>query len=189
MVRLLLDTTSQYVSLAISKDQNIIFKVFLNAANRISEKLIDIIEQSLNIASLQLKNIDEFIVVTGPGSFTGIRVGVSVAQGVAVSISKPVYGISILDAFALADDKKTKKIALKLRGKEYVCKEYDFTKMVFSDYYTIYENEITNDIDFIMYHNIYSCLTNKMLENFKTEPIPFYFKKSEAEIQFDKKSC
>jgi len=189
MVRLLLDTTSQHVSLAISEDQNLIFKVFLNAANRISEKLIDIIEQSLNIASLQIQNIDEIIVITGPGSFTGIRVGVSVAQGLAVSISKPVYGLSILDAFALADDKKRKKVALKLRGKEYVCKEFDFTKMIFSDYYTVYENEITDDIEFVRYHNIYNCLTNKMLEEFKTDPIPFYFKKSEAEIQFDKKSC
>ncbi len=189
MVRLLLDTTGQSVSLAISKRDEIIFNLYLNTNNNISEKLIDIIEQSFILSPIKKENIDEIIVVIGPGSFTGIRVGVATMQGLSMALSKPLYGLSTLDAFALSRPLKYQKVALKLRGKEYVCREYDFSTNKFSDYYSLLQDELTEDIAIIKNLQLHECLKNDMLTHFQTSPVPFYFKKSEAELKFDKACC
>lgn len=189
MVRMLLNTTSQNVSLTISKDNRIFFNIFFDASNKVSEQIIDIIEQSLSFSSLKKEDIDELLVITGPGSFTGIRVGVATMQGLSTALSKPLLGISTLDAFALSNTKKEQKVALRLRGKEYVCRQYNFEDAFFSDYYTIMEKDLTEDIEIVNEYNIPNCLINEDLIKFLTEPVPFYYKKPEAERQFDKKSC
>ncbi|MDC1444843.1 tRNA (adenosine(37)-N6)-threonylcarbamoyltransferase complex dimerization subunit type 1 TsaB [Amylibacter sp.] len=66
-----------------------------------AEKLFPLCEEILNSASLSWKNIDVIGVCVGPGNFTGVRVGVSAARGLALSLSKPAIGISRLDAMAL----------------------------------------------------------------------------------------
>lgn len=189
MVRLFLDTTSQSVSIAISEKDKIIFNLYLNTFNNISEKILDILEESFILSPFKKENIDEMIVVIGPGSFTGIRVGVATMQGLSIAISKPLFGISTLDAFALSRPKETQKIALKLRGKEYVCREYDFKSNIFSDYYMISKDELTEDTELVDNTQIHNCLKHDMLAHFQTPPAPFYFKKSEAELRFDTASC
>ena len=66
-----------------------------------AERLFPLCEEILNSASLSWKNIDVIGVCVGPGNFTGVRVGVSAARGLALSLSKPAIGISRLDAMAL----------------------------------------------------------------------------------------
>lgn len=67
---------------------------------RLSERLPGAVEYVLNDAGLTLHDIDAFAVGLGPGSFTGVRVGVTMAKVWAMALQKPVVGVSSLDALA-----------------------------------------------------------------------------------------
>jgi tRNA threonylcarbamoyl adenosine modification protein YeaZ len=72
-----------------------------------AEALIPLIARVLERATLTFSEIDRIAVTTGPGSFTGLRVGISAARGIALATGKPAVGLSTLAAFAaplIADD-------------------------------------------------------------------------------------
>ena len=65
-----------------------------------AEALIPLIARVLERAQLTFSEIDRIAVTTGPGSFTGLRVGISAARGIALATGKPAVGLSTLAAFA-----------------------------------------------------------------------------------------
>lgn len=65
-----------------------------------SKHLMKMIDTAIHTAGVRMDEIDAFAVTIGPGSFTGIRIGVSTVQGFAMALSKPVVGISSLEALA-----------------------------------------------------------------------------------------
>src|SRR4051812_10809851 len=65
-----------------------------------SEALMPVIERVLKDAAVDFPDLTRVAVVTGPGSFTGIRIGISAARGIALACGIPVVGISSLPAFA-----------------------------------------------------------------------------------------
>jgi len=67
---------------------------------RLSERLPSVVEFALKDARVTLRDIDAFVVGIGPGSFTGVRVGVTMAKTWAMALQKPVYGVSSFDALA-----------------------------------------------------------------------------------------
>ena len=99
---LAIDCSAKSVSAAIAENGKLIVESFLNIKLTHSETLMPIIEQVLSNARLTLKDIDAFAVTAGPGSFTGIRIGISAIKGLAFADEKPVYTFSTLDAMALA---------------------------------------------------------------------------------------
>lgn len=79
-----------------------------------AEALMPLIERVMRDADLTFQDIDRVAVTTGPGSFTGLRVGISAARGIALSADKPAFGVSTLSAYAaphLADDGTSQVIA------------------------------------------------------------------------------
>src|SRR3990170_4444965 len=75
-----------------------------------AEALIPLIARVLERARLTFSELDRVAVTTGPGSFTGLRVGISAARGIALAAGKPAVGLTTLAAFAaprLAEDGKT----------------------------------------------------------------------------------
>ena len=72
-----------------------------------AEALMPLIRQIMDEAGTALRDLDRVVVTTGPGSFTGLRVGIAAARGIALAINKPAVGLSTLSAYAapyLADD-------------------------------------------------------------------------------------
>jgi tRNA threonylcarbamoyl adenosine modification protein YeaZ len=67
---------------------------------RLSERLPAIVEFALRDTGAVLTDVDAFVVGTGPGSFTGVRVGVTMAKLWALALSKPLFGVSSFDALA-----------------------------------------------------------------------------------------
>src|SRR5476651_461817 len=65
-----------------------------------AEALIPLIARVLDRAGLTFSEIDRIAVTTGPGSFTGLRVGISAARGIALATGKPAVGLSTLAAYA-----------------------------------------------------------------------------------------
>ena len=109
---LAIDCSAKSVSAAIANNGKLIAEGFLNIKLTHSETLIPIINQTLDNARLNLNDIDAFAVTAGPGSFTGIRIGISAIKGMAFKEEKPVYAFSTPEAMALAfeGDLSSKKI-------------------------------------------------------------------------------
>lgn len=65
-----------------------------------AEALLPLVEQVMDAAGVAFSSLDRIAVTVGPGSFTGLRVGVSAARGIALAASKPAVGVTTLAAFA-----------------------------------------------------------------------------------------
>lgn len=99
---LAIDCSAKSVSAAIAENGRLIAEGFLNIKLTHSETLMPIIEQILSNTRLTLADIDAFAVTAGPGSFTGIRIGISAVKGMAFAEQKPVFVFSTLEAMALS---------------------------------------------------------------------------------------
>lgn len=99
---LTIDTTTKVTALALGEDGNLVAEGFLHTTKTHSERLIPMLEQLLTAASWQLKDLGFIGVVRGPGSFTGIRIGIATAQGLAQVLRIPIVGVLSLDALAYA---------------------------------------------------------------------------------------
>ena len=97
---LAVDTSSKLCSVAILEDTNLIKKLELDNGLTHSETLMPLIQQLLNECSLSLNNIDLLVSDIGPGSFTGIRIGVSSCKAFSDSLNIPCVGISSLEVLA-----------------------------------------------------------------------------------------
>lgn len=92
--------TSASVCIYEDNDDKIIGEFFINTKLTHSQTLVPMIDALLNSTKLELSYIDYFAVNTGPGSFTGIRIGVSVIKGMAMALNKPCVSVSTLDSMA-----------------------------------------------------------------------------------------
>lgn len=93
------DSSAKSVSVAVY-DEKIISEFFVNNNLTHSQTLVPMIESALKDASLSIEDIDYFAVNTGPGSFTGVRIGVSAVKGLAYAKDKPCVSISTLSSIA-----------------------------------------------------------------------------------------
>jgi tRNA threonylcarbamoyladenosine biosynthesis protein TsaB len=97
---LYLDTSSKYLSLAVAEDHKILRQTHRLLDRKHSLQLVPMIDKLLRKAKLSLKKIDGFCVGRGPGSFTGLRIGITTIKGLAFVINKPVVAIPSLDILA-----------------------------------------------------------------------------------------
>ena len=107
MYILAIDTSTDILGVALAKDKIVLAQQNVNIGRRHFEKVFPAINRALKRARLSLKKIDLLAVALGPGSFTGMRIGVTIAKGLAFATGKPVVGVSTLDVIAkniLADD-------------------------------------------------------------------------------------
>jgi len=100
VVILSLDTTTRGGSVAVMRDEQLLALVPGDAARSHTERLPGEIENALLRAGLQRGDIDLLAVATGPGAFTGLRIGLASMQGLAMTLHRPVIGISALEALA-----------------------------------------------------------------------------------------
>jgi len=96
MKRLSIDTSSATASVAIVDDEDIIIEKFSEDQKTHSEKIVPLMDEVLKESDMTLNDIDELCVCTGPGSFTGIRIGVALIKGMAQALNKKVIGVSSL---------------------------------------------------------------------------------------------
>lgn len=66
-----------------------------------AERLAPMVREVFNEAGCALRDVDRIVVTVGPGSFTGVRVGLAFARGLAVALTKPCIGVATLEALAL----------------------------------------------------------------------------------------
>lgn len=97
---LALDTSGPNCSVAVLNEQNVIANFNINIGKTHSETLLPLIDSLLNFSNLSLEDIDVYACCVGPGSFTGIRIGIATVKGFAISVSKPIVSVSSLESLA-----------------------------------------------------------------------------------------
>ena len=100
MLVLALDTTTRQGSVAVVKDDRLLLERPGDAARPHAERLPAEILSALADAGASVGDVDVFAVASGPGSFTGLRVGIATIQGLALATSRNVVAVSALDALA-----------------------------------------------------------------------------------------
>ena len=97
---LALETSAVAASAAVCEDEALVAQSFQRTGLTHSATLMPMVESMLKNAGLTLAEMDLIAVAAGPGSFTGLRIGVSAAKGLAWPLDKPCAGVSTLEAMA-----------------------------------------------------------------------------------------
>ena len=117
---LAVDTSHARASFAISRGATILASHQSDPSIPHSKIFFDLLSLLLQDAGLSLAEIDVFAAAVGPGSFTGLRVGLSAIKGLSHSLGKPVVGVTSIDAVALTPEVTGKVLALIDAGREEV---------------------------------------------------------------------
>lgn len=102
MISLFIDTSNSDVSIAVCKDDEILASICDSIPNMHSVYVVPYLEKIVNEAGVDFSDIDKIMVVNGPGSFTGIRIGLTVAKILGYCLNKCIIPVSSLKALALS---------------------------------------------------------------------------------------
>lgn len=94
------DSSAKTASVAVTEGTTLLSECFVNAGLTHSRTLMPMVNNALSQADLKIENIDAICVNAGPGSFTGIRIGVAAVKGLALATDKPCSGVSTLESIA-----------------------------------------------------------------------------------------
>jgi tRNA threonylcarbamoyladenosine biosynthesis protein TsaB len=97
---LCIDSSTEACSVALSTNNQTIYQRFMLAPREHTQKILPTVDEVVKEAQLTLADIDVIAYGQGPGSFTGVRIGISIAQGLAFGLDKKMVGISTLQAMA-----------------------------------------------------------------------------------------
>lgn len=129
-----IDTSSMAASVAVIEDNKLICEYTINTKKTHSQKLMPMIENMLGLSDLNIKDIDAVAICEGPGSFTGLRIGMATAKAIAHVNDIPIIGVNsleILGANMNLCDKKICSILDAQRNQVYTGRyEYQGTKLV-----------------------------------------------------------
>lgn len=114
MIILAISTSSSNASVSLLEDDKLIKELNISDQRTHSEKLMPLIEELLKTTNLQLSQVNLIACDIGPGSFTGIRIGVASVKAMAEAKEIPVVGVSSLEA-----------LAYNVRGFDYICSIID----------------------------------------------------------------
>lgn len=103
---LLIDTSSSNVLISIIEDNEVKYEYKENIKLDLASKILLIIDSCLKECNIKLDDIDKIFVANGPGSFTGVRIGVNVAKNIAWALDKEVIPISSLELIASTPSEK-----------------------------------------------------------------------------------
>lgn len=120
-----LDTTSEYGSLALTGPAGLIEEAGLHAAQGFGLVLFDEIAGLLGRHGLGVRDMECFASTSGPGSFTGVRVGLAAVKGLAEAMGKPVVAVSNLQAMAVFGTAARRAVVLDARRGDVYAAVYD----------------------------------------------------------------
>ena len=138
---LCVDTSSFICSVSVFKNLSLISYNFTEVEKSHSKFVIQLIDQSLKDANIKINEVDAFAVSMGPGSYTGLRIGVSTIKGLCYSLEKPLISINTLEILS-----KSALNHINNSNDFFICPMIDarrmevFTKMLDNDF-----NEVEKD--------------------------------------------
>lgn len=100
MIKFLIDTSSSNIILGLYQDNQPIKEIIEENDHQLSSRIFPLIDQLFQSTEKKVEEVDEIVVVNGPGSFTGVRIGVTIAKTYAWSLKKKIIPVSELQVMA-----------------------------------------------------------------------------------------
>lgn len=100
MMLLAIDSTGPSLSVALANDGKIVYECFQRTGHTHSERLMPMIDAALASQGIEAAQLDALAVTVGPGSFTGVRIGVETAKALCHALEKPCVPVNALEAIA-----------------------------------------------------------------------------------------
>jgi len=97
---LAIDTSSVVAAVAVMDNDRLLGEYIINHKKTHSQKLMPMVSELMSSLELKPSDIDVFAASSGPGSFTGLRIGITTIKAMAYAVKKPVIGVPTLDALA-----------------------------------------------------------------------------------------
>ncbi len=119
------DTSGPYCGTAIYAGDDVIAARYENMVKGQAEALMPFIESTLQEAGITLGDLTQIAVGTGPGNFTGIRIAVSAARGLSLSLGIPATGVTLFDALTIASPLPILATLQATRQEVYVCELHE----------------------------------------------------------------
>lgn len=119
MIVLSIDTCLGACSCAVAKDGKTLAATFEPMTRGHQERLGPMVEATMQQAGVAFDQLDRVAVTVGPGSFTGLRVGLAFAKGLGLALDRPVVGIGALEALGAEESGRTLALADARRGQVY----------------------------------------------------------------------
>lgn len=147
---LAIDTSTMISTVTIASDGEIVGDFNVNQQKTHSESLVPMVETLLDLLGMTIGDIDKFVIAKGPGSFTGLRIGMTIAKTLAQVGDKELIPVSTL--LALANNSSSEKLKVPMldaRGNRVYAGVYDnnFNEIIKEDLYTIDEfQNLVNDL-------------------------------------------
>ena len=193
MRSLFIDTSSFNITVAIIEDNNILARYYDKVLDDMASKIFPIIDELFSKVDFEIKDINKVYVVNGPGSFTGVRIGVTIAKVLASQLKINIYPVSSLELMASGTDSDCLALIDARRGFVYAGAYDKDLSLILEDKYTS-----LSDLDIEKYTEVvsYDDITNttkpnpdliKIVNKYKDNTMnphmvnPNYLKKTEAE--------
>lgn len=123
---LAIDTSTSHSSCSVMEDDYIIGDFSISQSLSHNEILIDMIDSMLLKLKMTIDDIDLFVAVTGPGSFTGIRIGVTTVKAFSFANKRPIVSVNTLEALSFGVFCKCKKVSIiDARARRVYCAMYE----------------------------------------------------------------
>ena len=104
MLVLGVDCSSKQGSVALTKDGRPLYQCVYDSNMTHSQNLLSLVDNAVSVCGIKKEDIDLFAVTLGPGSFTGLRIGIALIKGMAMALNKPCVGVSSLKAMTASVD-------------------------------------------------------------------------------------
>lgn len=105
------------LSVALTSDEAILGSLAVTGKESRNEKLLPAIDWLFGQSNVERAQVEMIVVTRGPGSFTGVRVGLATAQGLALALEKPICAMSTHEAIAFADADRSKRLIIDDAGR------------------------------------------------------------------------
>ena len=175
---LAIDTSTTHSSCSVMEGNNIVGDFSINQSMSHNEILLVMVDEVLKKLNIDIEDIDLFVAVTGPGSFTGIRIGVTVVKALAMALNKPIVAVNTLEALSFGIFSDKKKIPLiDARGERVYYGVYEGisnTNIVAPALLTIDEllEEFSNKGEFVFAGDCVNLYKDRILKNKNFEITP-----------------
>lgn len=137
MIALLLDTSNTNLSVGLAQDHHLLDEIQYDAWQQQSEFLVQEVANILDKNHIERKQIDEIIVSKGPGSYTGVRIAMTVGKTMAFALNKPLFLVSSLEVYKKGSDRSV--CLMNARSKRSYIGVYQGDEILLPD--TIMEND------------------------------------------------
>ncbi len=149
---LFLDTSSFFINIAIIENNNFLFHFKEKSDHKLSDRIFSLIENCFEKANTKPQEINKIYVTNGPGSFTGIRIGLTIAKTMAWDLNIPICTVSSLLMLVSGQTKPVYAVIPDRNGYGY-CALYNQNLITKEEVYVDLKQYLTLNIPVVSYHD------------------------------------